>query len=228
MWNGGYQAVWHLGSDLTDATGNPNTGTPTGTTIVPAVIGNGRNFDGSSYVTIPILAGNESLNITSSLTMEAWAYRRGAGYQSMVAKYEYSPPDRSYLLGFNYREDYSGADGPCAVVSTDKYFNLNGLVEDPALPQVNTWQHIAAVFGSNRLRLYVNGTRVADKNPGFTTLWNSSEPVIIGGCDNGSVRFNGILDEVRISAAARSDSWIRAQYLSMTDDLITYGPRQTQ
>lgn len=50
------------------------------------------------------------------------------------------------------------------------------------------------------------------------------------GCANYNVTdgFNGIIDEVRISSVQRSQSWITAQYQSMTQDpaFITYGPEE--
>lgn len=36
-------------------------------------------------------------------------------------------------------------------------------------------------------------------------------------------KFHGIIDEVRVANRTRSDEWIMAQYLSMTENFITYG-----
>jgi hypothetical protein len=150
----------------------------------------------------------------------------------VVGKYSYADNKRSYLLGFDYREDFSAPDGPCAVVSEDGTFTSAGLAEAPGA-YLDTWVHIAAVFDSSTLRLYVNGNQVSQTYTGFSTLFDNGvgggKPLMLGACNDGStLRFRGILDEVRISAAARSGSWVLAQYLSMTDRLITYGPEQTQ
>ncbi len=222
VWDSGYRGVWHL-SDLQDSTANGNAGTNAGTTPTTGVIGSAREFDGSAFIRI----GNpESLQITDALTLEAWCYRRSAGYQVVVGKYDYLLNDRSYMLGFD-RLDLPG--GPCAIVSENGDFDDAGFVEHSGSDVFNTWMHVAAVFGPNRLRLYVNGVRVAEDTPSFTTLFDTTENVIIGGCDDGLyLRFDGMLDEVRISATARSDSWIRAQYLSMTDAFVGYGPAQSR
>lgn len=37
----------------------------------------------------------------------------------------------------------------------------------------------------------------------------------------------GPLDEVRLESVARSEAWIAAEYRSMTDDYIGYGPPET-
>lgn len=36
----------------------------------------------------------------------------------------------------------------------------------------------------------------------------------------------GTIDEVRVSNVVRSPDWVRAQYLSMTDSFIEYGPQE--
>jgi hypothetical protein len=41
--------------------------------------------------------------------------------------------------------------------------------------------------------------------------------------DNSTYQFGGILDEIRVSNAARSAEWINATYLSGKDEFITYG-----
>ena len=43
----------------------------------------------------------------------------------------------------------------------------------------------------------------------------------------GQQSIGAILDEVRISRTVRSADWIRADYLSMTDGLISYGLPET-
>jgi hypothetical protein len=55
-----------------------------------------------------------------------------------------------------------------------------------------------------------------------TSIVTNNEPVRIG-TDRLGRYFNGIIDEVRISNIARSADWIKAQYLSMKNDFITFG-----
>jgi hypothetical protein len=47
--------------------------------------------------------------------------------------------------------------------------------------------------------------------------------LVIGTSENTSKVLDGLIDEVRICAAARSEDWVYAQWLSMTDNYITYG-----
>ena len=55
---------------------------------------------------------------------------------------------------------------------------------------------------------------------GIVTVHIIPEALVGGG---NLADFCGKIDEVRVSAIARSPAWIRAQYLSMSDSFITYG-----
>ena len=39
-------------------------------------------------------------------------------------------------------------------------------------------------------------------------------------------RFDGVLDELRISNVVRSPDWIRVEYKSATDSFVTYGAEE--
>jgi hypothetical protein len=126
------------------------------------------------------------------------------------------------LLGF----DYSYVpNGPYALFSNNGNYMPGGFLEHPPAESSTTWMHTAAVFDASTVLLYVDGTLAAQQAAGFSTLYDSTENVIIGAVDNGAnLNFDGIVDEVRISSSPRSGDWIAAQYLSMTDSLIDYFP----
>ena len=58
----------------------------------------------------------------------------------------------------------------------------------------------------------------------------NAEPFVIGeeGDTNRGFNFDGTIDEVRFSKTLRSNDWIRAQYLSMTDNYTWFGPEKGQ
>lgn len=60
------------------------------------------------------------------------------------------------------------------------------------------------------------GNRISDAGTDF----------IIGSDESGANSFKGKIDEMRISDVVRSPAWIRAQYLSMTDAFLTFGPEE--
>jgi len=62
----------NAGTTLTDASGKGNTGTTTNTTWTTGKYGSALTYNGTnSWSTIPSSA---SLNLASSLTLEAWVY----------------------------------------------------------------------------------------------------------------------------------------------------------
>ena len=83
------------------------------------------------------------------------------------------------------------------------------------------WNHIVMTYNKDesQLKLYVNGN-LADTSSFSESINTNPFDLIIGG------NFTGAIDEVRISNAAFSDSWIKAQYDSMTDNFIIYGTEE--
>jgi hypothetical protein len=63
------------------------------------------------------------------------------------------------------------------------------------------WHHIAGVFDGSEMRIYVDGQRKALKSPAVAPGTGSSH-LLIGRSQDGSGFFNGLIDEVRVTAAA--------------------------
>jgi hypothetical protein len=100
---------------------------------------------------------------------------------------------------------------------------------------LDAWQWVTAVFdesnAANAPTIYINGVA---QNLSESAIASGSAvdddlaPMRIGNYGSGTSRgFDGIIDEVRLSAVPRTASWVGAQYASMTDDLITYGPEES-
>ncbi len=68
-----------------------------------------------------------------------------------------------------------------------------------------------------------DGTSSAD-NEALNTLEDTE--LHIGFALNGVLRWNGFIDEARISNTNRSADWVEAQHLSMTDDFVTFGSEE--
>ena len=92
----------------------------------------------------------------------------------------------------------------------------------PAAPITSGWHHIALVIDASGVpTLYVDGVTsgpVAGAGPGA--------PATSSGIANytGAARyFNGSVDEARVHAAQRTDSWLNAEYLAGSNSLFTFG-----
>ncbi len=67
--------------------------------------------------------------------------------------------------------------------------------------------------------LYTSGT--GNRTP------DTGSDLVIGNNSANDQRFNGYLDEIRISNVVRTSAWISAQYLSMTDSFLSYGSEES-
>ncbi|MCX6132220.1 MAG: FG-GAP-like repeat-containing protein [Ignavibacteriales bacterium] len=189
------------GSMITDASGNANTGTATGTSILDGRFGKGRNLNGSSEW---IDCGNsQSLQLTSALSIDGWiklsAYP-GSGYISFLAgKFDGSAGDanNNFCLGI---QDYGNPILRVGGVATT-------LVSRTIVP-INTWVHLAATFdvsgsGAN-MKIYVNGVLDTSSTRSSNAPTNGY-PLLLGKrLASENHRFFGLMDEVRVSNKART------------------------
>jgi hypothetical protein len=222
VWDTQFRGVWHLMGDVRDSTRHGNHGTDFGTV---AATPNGRDFDGADYIRV---SDSSSLDITGPLTMEAWTYRRSPSGSDaiVVSKYNKGTNERSFDLGFDRSSHNDRAN---MIISADGALNPNGILESPGPELRNTWYYVAGTYNGTELAIYVDGVQTNTRTPTQPGILASDQDVIIGGLQNGgSVEeyFDGLLAEVRLSATARSADWIAAQYLTMSDAFVTYGPEE--
>lgn len=89
-WDSNFVGVWHFGSptslDLTDSTSNANNGTNHGATATTGKIGGAANFVSASSQYVD-LGNGASLNITGSISVEAWVTLVGTGMQTFGGNY---------------------------------------------------------------------------------------------------------------------------------------------
>ena len=89
------------------------------------------------------------------------------------------------------------------------YAEKSGIVSDVVIPHAgnfvtDTWYHIAMVFDSGTVKVYVNGSLYdQDYAAGVATLPDLSNNMTLGGGPTGY--FNGKLDDVRIYDRALTD-----------------------
>jgi biopolymer transport protein ExbB len=223
-----FRGVWHFTESpaggagaIEDSTPFAHHGTSSGgmmaNDLLAARIGNGLRFDGQNdYVSMGLPPG---LEITGPISLEAWVYL--GVVQSSVSPFtrivnKWSGSSGGYALMFG------NAPG-IVIMDTADGTTIDEASAATTLPQA-TWQYLAGswdpTLGS---ALYLNGV-VTDANPPFTAaILPSPQPFTLAST-GGSLYLNGRLDEVRVSGVARSPDWVSAQFASMSDSLLTYGP----
>jgi surface-anchored protein len=183
------------GAVLADLSGNGNNGTISNATWSQAGKYSGAlQFTGAlnSWVTIP---NATSLQLTSGMTLEAWADPTSLsspdmGWDSVISKeHRNSVNDISYAL-YAATGTGTGPGGHILVGNSDK-----GSGSGSVLP-LNRWVFLAATYDGTNIRVYVNGSLVSTKRVNGN-IFSTSDPLRIGGDWSGEM-FTGLIDNIRI------------------------------
>ena len=240
VWNSGYREVLHLNAsgDHTDSTLNAFTAVGNGvvTSTAAGRVGPAVDLASTSSGLIPayLNVSDGTFPTATSFTFETWVNFRSVNagqYIGLVTK------GRECL---NFDGDPDPNVGFCTVAPCGDWIGLyklpdgggnevlslqgdfgaacapGGLV-DPRGGAANvltgTWYHVAGVFNNGGTRrLLVNGVQVATDTPATNCLDSAIPHYTRLGTDSNEDYLDGQLDEVRISFAARSTSWITTGY----------------
>ena len=191
------------GQSAFDLSGNGNTGTATGTTIVPGVFGKARSFNGTSDFVAG--AAPEPLELTAS----AWVYpttvstNGGAGriFQSYAATW-------SLEQGTKGDDNDQELHGHLYDGSSHFYITGDTLV-------LNQWTHVAITYDGTNLRLYQNATLKATTAVAQMGYMGGLK-YRVGAHADGLVKFyfHGIIDEPRFYSRALSADEFYLHYLA--------------
>ncbi len=216
--DGSVVGLWHLdetggtGAYIKDSSGNANHGTPTGTTLSMGKFNKARTFDGNNdYIDLGTGAtfdfGNNGpfthsgwVNITTMLNYAGFVSKvvtgRGGTYSYMTV-----------VMADGSMAAYTGAAWvtPCPAGSVS----------------AGRWQHIAFSYDGTNITGYVNG--VSCGSIAFTYTDNTAHNLYIGSWYSPSTiyDFNGQIDEVVTSKAARSGEEIAEEYRLGRDHYMT-------
>ncbi|KPJ58233.1 MAG: hypothetical protein AMJ46_14490, partial [Latescibacteria bacterium DG_63] len=192
--------VWHLNQSFSDSTSHGNDGSNNGTGDFAGKIANGRDFNGSSYITV---GHDGSLQMSNYLTVEAWVNPdTDYAWQTIVSKMDAQQEDLYFVLDDSSSSLYVGLSG----VHTD----WDSGVDIPT----GSWRHVAVTYDGTDVRVYSNGTRT---NYGGATgtldLGTNTHDLYIGYNEGWTNEiWDGKLDEVRISNYARPGTWISTEF----------------
>lgn len=190
---------WSGDGDANDLAG-PNKGTVQGNiTFEPGKVGLAFNLDGSSFVTM----GNPSaLNLTGNqVTISGWIKPRTNAPAIYFGKTHFGAND--YLLahgrGLASMVNVNGAE-----------FSVLGYSDFPSkgnlyVPRTGEWTHVAMTYDGSTISLYANG-KIVGQRPCSGAISRHDVPFNIGGRanDEGTGKFNGLIDEVQVFNRALS------------------------
>jgi len=194
-WTEGFRSVFHLhaagGGTAYDSTSNGVDGTLINmedSDWTGGLIAKGLRFDGIDEFVSNSLAAAWSDTFTVSMWVKADRAAQGDGTGLFA----------------------NGADGFQVDFDGGGRYRYNG-TNDADLGQAETnWVYLTVTFDGVDVRTYVNGVEADTALDDHSTFSRYD----IGTAANRSAFFEGMLDEVRISEAARSSNWVWASYLT--------------
>jgi len=233
-WNDGYRMVQHLHQDgatagvYADSTSNGNNGTP----YHQGALGNLHTPTGKVNGAVSlnsVRTDNDNIEFSDSNsldvgagTWEAWINPATLGnhdYKTVLAK--------SYASAwwFGLYQD----TGKVQLWTSGLAHVSTGAVS------ANAWSHIAATWdgpgAGSEVKFYINGQPAGEVAE--TDVVNQNARAAHIGVDyqsesnpNYDYQFMGLIDEIRLSGAARSGEWIEASYNSVNGSFLDFGPQQ--
>jgi len=233
VWTAGYAAVWHLNDGGDDSTANDNDGVESATMNDTGRVAGARRFDGTASA-IDVAADASIADIfRGGGTISAFIRPDGfggAGFGRIIDK----SLDRGSGNGWAWQLA-SGVSATRTLRMRRDFTTDNGVFHGPTdAVTLDEWQHVTLTYddssASSAPAMYIDDAAVTvsvEGMPNGSSETEASVPLRIGGLPGQTTRtFDGIIDEVRLSTRARSAAWVRAQHLSMTDALITFGSEE--
>jgi hypothetical protein len=196
------------GDACIDSSGNGNTGTAYGTSVVDGKIDRGRSFNGNGdYIDIP------PINIPNAITVSAWLYADNfLQHTFIIAK---NPINTQWALIIEGRGllKWRGAGVATNVVCD--------------MPSNGAWHHVVAAQEGTKGSLYMDGVlRAAGTLP---AIGNGAGAINFGRFNSGDHwYFNGRMDEVRIYNRALSQAEVTELFKASDPRSHTPAPSETK
>lgn len=222
-----HAAVYHL-ADGSDSSSSGFDGTLVGPpAAIDGIVGPALNFPGGGEL-VDLGTDRPFLRAQPAATASAWV-RLASDWAAPGAAFASSidgmgMPTNASRLQILVLDDRS-FEGDARSMDGGSIVNVIG----PMVP-TETWTYLAYTidFANARIELFIDGVSVA---VGENLLLDASsadsvstQTTIGRGEQEGVDLFNGDIDEVRLSHALRTPDEIAADYQSMTDRMVTFGP----
>lgn len=195
-WDNDYRLVTHLMNDIFDASTYNNNSNFVGTTPTPSgKIGFGHAFESGEYITFDHSA---ALNLTDHITISLW-----------VNTSDLSETPDLVTKGF-WNEGYSlwiRTEGTLRAIAGSGTPTSTGTIN------IGDWTYVAFTKGPGGRAFYIDGVQ-SGTDTDTSPIQSILDELYISSPD---FLFEGIMDEVRISAIARSADWIATKYNNQND-----------
>lgn len=201
---------WQANNDAKDAGGLNDGVMINGASFAPAEFGQAFNLDGvNGYVEVP---DSKALSITGPLTLAASIKLvTNTVPQAIIEKYGV-PSISGYILRLNASGRLEAA--VCNQVTCGRTFATGDTTVSTGI-----WHRVAAVYDGENVRIYLDGILDATFPTDLRPTDGTASLKIGARGDDANMRFNGLIDEVKIYNRALSYSEI-----SQIPGLVSYWP----
>jgi len=223
VWDANFKGVWHsydkTTTTISDSTTNANTGTKKGIgepVEAAGQIARAQSYDGvNDYV---LTSAAKLILLPNTSTYAVWFnINTSVDYSAVASNLKYLAPASGYSIVPSWpsnRFTICAGDGIAGYVRKE-FTEISVLT-------TGVWYHVAVTYNGAKFQVFIDGVYNGEW---IQALAQIDQQFLLGrwAIDYGSYIFNGLIDEVRISDIARSDAWIKADYNSGANTLLTYG-----
>ena len=177
-------------------------------------------------------ADDDDLDGFTNCTFEVWTKQDAepTRLSGILTKRQTSQIDFAYYIYNNYNTTEPAKHGRnIFIVTTDGATYSYALGSgNNMVPVWGEWCHqafVRDVSGTQKAYGYVNGTTKKTGAAQSGAIHASAEPLYLGNSNGGTAAFTGLIDELRISNVARSQTWLQASHDTVAKaDFASYGP----
>lgn len=204
VWSNGFEGVWHLNGTAEDASGKQHHGAAFGaaaTATTPS--GSGLDFGGSGqYVDVGTLP-----SALGQITVQAWINRDDLQEDYLVSTATGTAINEHHWA-LSAKDNGFGSSVLVGYIQGTSAEQLTGNITFNA----NSWHLASLVYTGSDMQLFVDGNFAGSKAVSGL-LSSTAQATLIGNITNGINRYvDGQMDEVRVSAVARDQHWIRTSF----------------
>ncbi len=195
VWNNVPAGSYSITAKATDDSAATTTSTAKAVTVIDSSSARSLSVNGSSgYVSVP---NSSTINISGSITIEAWikVTSINGNYQDIVCRESWGQSGTGG--GYEFSISSTGKVRLDLYQSHNQYTTVSG----STTVSTGAWHHVAGVFDGNQMRVYLDG--MLDGSLSTTSgPASGTSSLTIGKSTYTTYYFGGLIDEVRISAAA--------------------------
>ena len=225
VWDSGFEAVFHLANDpsggagsMKDSTSNNRDGSPfnmTALNLTDGDIGKAIDFDGAAeYIAFAALGSITQWTITAKFKSDV------VSGDHTVCSQDLSGYNDDVLFGIEPENGY-GTNNAIGCVVHNNDGSTREIVSNSVPVTTIDWYVASVRSTGSMLYLYVDGVE-KDTDPGTNIGMGNNAWNIGQSTQTVKRRFDGLIEELRISSSSRNESWVVAESYSLFDDLITY------